>query len=499
VNVGWPELSIDDFPPRRDDEPSSLRQEIIDELSDHFACALNRELHKNPDEQLARGRVLEQFGDPIKVARQLWLEAMKEKIMSQRIMTGLSAVMAVCCLAVVGIAWSMMKQSERVNLKLLERLAAMEEQPRDAGTQQILTQLEQLKAEQAAQSESSSQEMNPITFELIQEQEGGKPAVGFSGELSKLDDQGSREVFKVKAESNAEGQLEFGKLPWGKYELKLSTPWREEYSSGILTTIPGRKYEQTIYCPGEAPETASLRLQVNWPEQASDEAEFMLCDFRSASSYHRSGTRRYSLSTYRRIQGSRWSYRHNMTQAAARSVYLIDVQNQRATLCPVGEGGGFVDIDFDKLVWQPTVEALQGEYIAPPCSYLLRKGDLATLSKLNSIKVFITLTPNQNGGELLRVTGTPSHGMFISPFEKFKVAPKFMKKMKMDYILLAGKLNAFSGNWSLGGYTATPQGPNVWEINVPDLFPITAESGLTKTTLQAEASSAVDSSQRSGE
>ncbi|HAW26628.1 MAG TPA: hypothetical protein DCY03_00705, partial [Planctomycetaceae bacterium] len=93
--MNWPELSIEDFPPRRDDEPSSLRQDIIDELSDHFACALNRELLKNPDEQIAKQRVIQNFGDPIKIARQLWLDAMKEKIMSQRIMTGISVLMAV--------------------------------------------------------------------------------------------------------------------------------------------------------------------------------------------------------------------------------------------------------------------------------------------------------------------------------------------------------------------------------------------------------------------
>jgi len=64
--VAWPEISIDDFPHRRDDEPSSLRQDILDELSDHFVCALNRELLKNPNEQIAKQRVITQFGDPVK-------------------------------------------------------------------------------------------------------------------------------------------------------------------------------------------------------------------------------------------------------------------------------------------------------------------------------------------------------------------------------------------------------------------------------------------------
>ena len=32
------------LPPPRDDEPASLRQDILDELGDHLACAYNREL-----------------------------------------------------------------------------------------------------------------------------------------------------------------------------------------------------------------------------------------------------------------------------------------------------------------------------------------------------------------------------------------------------------------------------------------------------------------------
>ena len=32
------------LPPPRDDEPASLRQDILDELADHLICAYNREL-----------------------------------------------------------------------------------------------------------------------------------------------------------------------------------------------------------------------------------------------------------------------------------------------------------------------------------------------------------------------------------------------------------------------------------------------------------------------
>ena len=55
------------LPPPRDDEPASLRQDIIDELSDHLVCAYNREILRGLDSNAARQRVLKQFGDPATV------------------------------------------------------------------------------------------------------------------------------------------------------------------------------------------------------------------------------------------------------------------------------------------------------------------------------------------------------------------------------------------------------------------------------------------------
>ena len=34
-----------ELPGPRDDEPASLRQDIVDELRDHLQCAFHRELH----------------------------------------------------------------------------------------------------------------------------------------------------------------------------------------------------------------------------------------------------------------------------------------------------------------------------------------------------------------------------------------------------------------------------------------------------------------------
>ena len=107
-----------ELPAPRDDEPGGLRDDILDELADHLACAYQRELLRGADVATARQRVLERFGDPAAVARRLWLDAMKGKIMAQRILV-------VCCivLTVISLSLAFMMWSQAVNA---QRLVAVE-------------------------------------------------------------------------------------------------------------------------------------------------------------------------------------------------------------------------------------------------------------------------------------------------------------------------------------------------------------------------------------
>ncbi|WP_417382126.1 hypothetical protein [Gimesia sp.] len=373
--MNWPELSIEDFPPKRDDEPSSLRQDIIDELSDHFACALNRELLKNSDERLAKQRVINHFGDPIKIARQLWLDAMKEKIMSQRIMTGISAVMAVCCITVVGFAWILVQESRVVNQKMLAHLAAIADRPQPVAMvdrdQQILDQLKELKQEQQAAASVSSEEMNQISFQLVHDNKDKTPAIGFTGTLMK--DGTLMETFTLEAASNAEGLLDFGKLPWGKYQLNLNAPWGETFHQHV-SVIPGRKYLQKIICPAAAPSQVPVQFQVKWPGEFNAEDWVLLSDFRNASG------RKQQVESSRLIQDKNWIYQQDSTEHST-GVYLINHQNL-ITACPLAKDGEFKDIDSQQLVESTSVKMSQGKHVLPDL-ILIQKKDLQRLTELN--------------------------------------------------------------------------------------------------------------------
>lgn len=506
-HVTWPEISIEDFPPRRDDEPSSLRQDIIDELSDHFACALNRELLKNNDEQTAKQRVLNQFGDPIKLARKLWLDEMKERIMSQRILTGVSVAMAICGFIVVGLIWTMMRQNQSLNLQMLAQMKELADRPAPVAVNQqdpqLLERLEALMQKQKAESDSSSGAMNLVLLHLVAENKEGKPAVGFSGTLTKVSTNGGD--FKINAVSDAQGELDFGKLPWGKYQLHLKSPWGEEWNGHQFSTLPGRKFEATIVCPATVPAKVPVEFQVDWPTRPEDKSYYLLCDFRLQKSYSNSAflmdafrdsfsdlNGEYFLQTTQTFQQnpswelSWWTYRCSINQEPENlnGVFLVDVLNNRIAPCPVTPEGAWENIVLEELNWQSNVEFLQGgSYL--PAIYLLRKNDLARLEELNSLEQVMAIVRSDNGIGLENYERSKV-GLIISPFQPFKLSSQVMGQLA-QFQPLGGKrlnvdkvtVNGYRENRINSGtnYIAKKDQPNVWKLKIPALFPITRESG----------------------
>jgi hypothetical protein len=122
--VAWHESILEHLPPDRR-APSDLRGDIAEELADHLDCAVARELRKTDDETLARRAALERFGDPQRVARRLWLDAMKETIMESRTTLITNLVLAATAVVVCIVVFSAMRQNAQVNQALLDRIEAI--------------------------------------------------------------------------------------------------------------------------------------------------------------------------------------------------------------------------------------------------------------------------------------------------------------------------------------------------------------------------------------
>ncbi len=128
-----------DLPAPHADEPPTLRQDIADELADHLKCAAQRESFHHLDPADIERRVLARFGDPRKIARQLWFEAMKEILMSQKILLGFVGLLTIIAATACGLVWSLAKDFQTAAQASQAATAELLKQGREAN-QELLDQ-----------------------------------------------------------------------------------------------------------------------------------------------------------------------------------------------------------------------------------------------------------------------------------------------------------------------------------------------------------------------
>jgi hypothetical protein len=230
--MDWRERVAEGLPAPRNDEPASLRQDILDGLADHLDCALKRELTKNitPDEAVEN--VKRRFGNPRDLARRLWLDAMKDTIMSKRLTLVAMGLMFVMCLLLGWMAWTSQRASQEAAASIRQTNG------------ELLKQLTTLLARPPGPSHAS--ERVPVRFHLICDDTQKSPARGFEGTLT-VSKSGSL-VNALQGISDANGELDFGMLPLGSYSITLTTPWHET-TRFDFDASPGFPISSPIMCP----------------------------------------------------------------------------------------------------------------------------------------------------------------------------------------------------------------------------------------------------------
>jgi hypothetical protein len=262
-----------DLPAPRDDEPAGLRQDILDELADHLACSYNRELLRGANPGEARLRAIERFGNPAAVARRLWLDAMKGKIMAQRVLIATCLVMVLACFGVVGLVWS---RSNRASAEVAEanrRLAEVLGQ-NQATNQEMLRQLQAM-AKPAAPANSA--EWIPVTFKLTVEKPDGPPAVGYEVALGRGYG-GSVRAEAIHRRTDATGLADFGVVQPGDWEFMIQAGgWQ---TTAGLNVVPGTSVAKEIVVPKVPPDRAQVRVRVDWPTPLADKGLIAVALFR---------------------------------------------------------------------------------------------------------------------------------------------------------------------------------------------------------------------------
>ncbi len=255
--MDWSDPISDGLLARRADEPPTLRQDIVDELTDHLACALEHERRRTGDEDLARKAVLERFGDPAKLTRRLWWAAMKEVVMRERIILIVVIVLALACIATAAFSMLMLRQGQRVN-------------------EAILAKLESIAGQQS--SPAMPGDWTKVRFQVTDERDG-KPVEGLKvtvkGEPFHT---GKEESFSGNTDEH--GIVTLGPFRPGSYSYQV---WTGRYSKNApFVLYPSRQTDISLVTP--LYEEAGVSISLNWPADLRDKG--LLCRFQIALSHN---------------------------------------------------------------------------------------------------------------------------------------------------------------------------------------------------------------------
>jgi len=257
----WDQSLTSELPAPRDDEPESLRADIVDELADHLSCALARELH-HKDEPTARRYVIERFGNPTHIARRLWWDAMKERIMSQRITAVMSVVAAAACIVGCICLWQMMQQGQQAQASMI---AAQHE-----FSQALLERLETL-ANNPEEVDPRYAGWAPVSLRLVDAADGTTPVAGSAvisgGPFGASDPNRMENEVRRSAEADTDGLVDLGTVPLGKYTIQIDCDASGTESSRSLIIGPEGYEDVVVRCPVAKPEPAELAFEFpNLPE-----------------------------------------------------------------------------------------------------------------------------------------------------------------------------------------------------------------------------------------
>ncbi len=302
------------LPPPRDVEPAGLRRDILDELADHLGCAYNRELLRGADSGEARRRVMERFGDPAALARRLWFDAMKGKIMAQRVMIATCFVVTLASLSMAGLFWQQSIQARRDSA-----IAAAEAR---ASQQEMLKQLQEMSE---AIRNPRSPLLIPVKFEILQTDDG-PPLAGCSIKLQQVDPVSRRERSRV---TDASGVADFGILQPAEYHFEFSTSWGDSSltGSGTLSLEPGTEVHKTIICPRTLLEGVAVRIRCDWPADLEREGLVLAAPF-VISPINQSGVS-WTI-------GNRWTTAGSPEETTSGAGLIANYRVDRPVLCGPG-------------------------------------------------------------------------------------------------------------------------------------------------------------------
>lgn len=251
--VDWLEPLEEGFPPQRVDEPHDLRTDISDELSDHLEAAIVRESRRSAEQADIWRRVLDRFGDPAEVARKLWLDNMRGRIMRQRTVVLTASVIVFACVAMVALAWAAFDQVRRSNQELLARLVALNSET------------------------PTYPDRCELTVRLVPESPEAPVPHGWTVKLRGNPIQASKQL-QLTQSTGRDGVAKFFPVLPGEYDVSIESPFDSQlFLPAAAVLLPGETKELQIRCPSE-PTNVDVRFSVSWPSEFAKRQPLVICN-----------------------------------------------------------------------------------------------------------------------------------------------------------------------------------------------------------------------------
>lgn len=283
------------LPRRNDAEPPGLREQIVAELRDHLECDFRREMITAGDEATAWQRVKTKFGNPAEVALRLWLDAMKGKLIMQKLSVAFLTALVCLCLVMIGFMWNNFSAQAEVQR---ESLAKISEQFK-VQIDRLVEQIPKVRAEQI--SVAVPVKGDSTKFSLTLEFEGVAPTEFFEIHIY----QPNTKV-RLTARMQAGRTFHCDSLSSGKYSIQIFSPWGEEYQSKILIG-PGRDNNLVVHTPAARPDYTEIGFRFTYLDNFKlTEKDRLLLLVSGRNTNRTIGTSQWSLSARKIILTLDW-------------------------------------------------------------------------------------------------------------------------------------------------------------------------------------------------
>ena len=181
----------------------------------------------------------------------LWFDAMKGKLIMQKLSVAFLTVLVCLCLVMIGFMWNNFSAQEKMQRESLDQI------------RKLIAILPAEKQSDPTEEEQYSGDWRKFSLTLSSE-DGPSDAI-YKVEISQLDAGNMKKGMVEEFEMHVGETHETGTFPPGYCRITIESPWKNYLTKEIILG-PGRKNKLKVTAPSKPPETGIVDFRLSIPE-----------------------------------------------------------------------------------------------------------------------------------------------------------------------------------------------------------------------------------------